>query len=123
MAWRKATGLSPKNKSRTFGIAYDNPDTAEPSQFRFDIAGEVKSAVPENTHGIVMKTIPGGRCAVVRHLGSHNRLGESIYPLSWEWLPNSGEELRNYPLYFQYLNLLPDIAEADLVTDIYLPLK
>jgi AraC family transcriptional regulator len=70
-----------------------------------------------------MKTIPGGRCAVVRHLGSHNRLGESIHPLSWEWLPNSSKELRNYPLYFQYLNLLPDIAEADLVTDIYLPLK
>jgi hypothetical protein len=68
-----------------------------------------------------MKTIPGGRCAVVRYLGSHNRLGESIYPLYREWLPTSGEELRDYPLYFQYLNLLPDIAEADLVTDIYLP--
>jgi AraC family transcriptional regulator len=123
IAWRKATGLSPKNSSKTFGIAYDNPGTTEPSQFRFDIAGEVKSDVPENTHGIVMKTIPGGRCAVVRHLGSHNRLGESIYPLYREWLPNSGEELRDFPLYFQYLNLLPDIAEADLVTDIYLPLK
>jgi AraC family transcriptional regulator len=123
IAWRKTTGLSPKNISRTFGIAYDNPDTTEPSQFRFDIAGEVKNKIPENMHGMVMKSIPAGRCAVVRHLGSHNRLGESIYHLYREWLPDSGEELRDYPLYFQYLNLLPDIAEADLVTDIYLPLK
>ena len=123
IAWRKTTGLSPKNTSRTFGIAYDNPDTTEPSKFRFDIAGEVKSNIPENAHGIILKTIPNGRCAVVRHLGSHNRLGESIYPIYREWLPNSGEELRDFPLYFHYLNLLPGIAEADLVTDIYLPLK
>lgn len=121
--WRKETGLSPKNTSRTFGIAYDNPDTTEPMQFRFDIGGEVKSDIPENSYGIVTKTIPGGRCAVVRHLGSHARLGESIYPIYRDWLPKSGEELRDFPLYFHYLNLLPDIAEADLITDIYLPLK
>lgn len=123
IAWRKETGLSPKESSRTFGIAYDNPDTTEPAQFRFEIAGEVKDKIPENQHGITMKSIPKGRCAVVRHLGSHSRLGESIYPLYQEWLPNSGEELRDFPLYFHYLNLLPNTAEADLVTDIYLPLK
>jgi len=67
--------------------------------------------------------IPGGRCAVVRHLGSHERLGESIIPLYREWLPQSGEELRDFPLFFHYLNLIPDVAEHELVTDIYLPLK
>jgi AraC family transcriptional regulator len=123
ISWRKETGLSPKNSCKTFGIAYDNPDTTESSQFRFDIAGEIKNNLPVNTHGITMKTIPGGRCAKVRHLGSHNRIAESIYPLYQEWLPNSGEELRDFPLYFHYVNLLPETAEADLVTDIYLPLK
>ncbi|HEX8980066.1 MAG TPA: AraC family transcriptional regulator [Parasulfuritortus sp.] len=121
--WRKESGLSPVRTSRTFGIAYDNPDTAEPERFRFDICGEVAAEVPANPQGVLTKTIPGGRCARVRHLGPHNRLGESIYPLYRNWLPGSGEELRDFPLYFHYLNLMPDTPEHELVTDIYLPLK
>jgi len=123
IAWRQQSGLSPKQSSRSFGIAYDNPDTTEPDRFRFDIAGEVLAEVPPNAQGVLNKSIPGGRCTRVRHCGSHTRIGESIYPLYREWLPESGEELRDFPLYFHYLNLLPETEEADLVTDIYLPLK
>ncbi|KAB2963625.1 AraC family transcriptional regulator [Zoogloea sp.] len=123
IAWRKTTGLSPKDGVRTFGIAYDNPDTTEPALFRFDICGEVGAEVPPNPQGVVTKRLAGGRCARVRHLGSHQRIGESIYPLYRDWLPHSGEELRDFPLFFHYINLLPDTPEGELVTDIYLPLK
>ncbi|MBR0567614.1 AraC family transcriptional regulator [Azoarcus sp. L1K30] len=123
IAWRKESGLSPKLLSRSFGIAYDNPDTTDPDQFRFDICGEERAGLPPNPQGVVSKTIPGGRCARVRHLGTHARIGESIYPLYRDWLPDSGEELRDFPLYFHYINLLPDTPENELITDIYLPLK
>jgi AraC family transcriptional regulator len=123
IAWRKETGLSPVQSSRTFGIAYDNPETTEPDQFRFDICGSVDAAVPDNPQGVINKLIPGGRCAVVRHLGPHQRLGERIHPLYRDWLPQSGEDIRDFPLFFHYLNLLPDTPEHDLTTDIYLPLK
>jgi AraC family transcriptional regulator len=122
IAWRKETGLSPKDSSRTFGIVHDNPDTTEPALFRFDIAGEIREPLVTHSGGIVEKTLPGGRCARVRHLGSHARISESIYPLYRDWLPASGEELRDYPLFFHYVNLLPETAEAELITDIYLPL-
>ena len=121
--WRQQTGLSPRQTSRSFGVVYDNPDTIEPEKFRFDICGEVASPVAENAQGVVNKVIPGGRCAVVRHVGSHDRIGESIYPLYREWLPQSGEELRDFPLTFHYLNLMPDTPEHELMTDIYLPLQ
>jgi AraC family transcriptional regulator len=121
--WRKESGLSPLQSSRTFGVAYDDPETTEPERFRFDLCGEVTGAVPENPQGVVDGVIPGGRCARVRHLGSHDRIGDSVYPLYREWLPESGEELRDFPLFFQYLNLMPDVAEHELVTDIYLPLR
>lgn len=121
--WRKASGLSPKGSVRTFGIAYDNPDTTEPASFRFDICGEVAAEVPANPQGVVTKRLAGGRCARVRHLGSHQRIGESIYPLYRDWLPQSGEELRDFPLFFHYVNLLPDTPEGELVTDVYLPLR
>lgn len=121
--WRKGSGLSPVQTSQTFGIVYDNPETVEPDNFRFDICGSVTQDVPANPQGIVNKIIPDGRCAVVRHLGAHDQLGESVYYLYREWLPGSGEELRDFPLFFHYLNLISDTPEHELMTDIYLPLK
>jgi len=121
--WRKEGNHSPVASSLTIGIVYDNPDTTEPDKFRFDICGSVMSDVPANPQGVINKVIPGGRCAVVRHFGSHDRIGETVYPLYRNWLPQSGEELRDYPLYFHYLNLFPETPECDLITDIYLPLR
>jgi AraC family transcriptional regulator len=121
--WRKESKLSPKQASKVFGIAYDDPDIAEPAAFRFDICGSVTADVPANPQGVVNKAIPAGRCAVLRHLGSHDRIGESASYLYRQWLPASGEQLRDFPLFFHYLNLMPETPEHELVTDIYLPLK
>ena len=121
--WRKASGLSPRDTCRTFGIVYDNPETVEPAAFRFDICGEVDSAVPDNPQGIVNKLIPGGRCALARHHGSHDDIGETVKALYRQWLPESGEELRDFPVYFHYLNFVGETPEHELLTDVYLPLK
>lgn len=121
--WRKESGLSPAKTSRSFGVVYDDPDTTAPDQFRFDLCGEVSAPVPPNPQGVVNGVIPAGRCAVTRHVGSHDRIAETIYPLYREWLPQSSEELRDHPLFFHYLNLIPDTEEHELLTDIYLPLK
>jgi AraC family transcriptional regulator len=121
--WRKSTGLSPIASSRTFGLAYDDPETTPPERFRFDICGEITSEVPANPQGVVNKMIPGGRCAVVRHCGSTDRVGESAYYLYRQWLPESGETLRDFPLFFHYLKLMPETPEHELLTDIYLPLQ
>jgi AraC family transcriptional regulator len=123
IAWRKENGLSPVKTSKTFGIVYDDPAQTEADSFRFDICGSVSGNIPENPQGVKNSVIPGGRCARLRHLGSHDRIGECAYYLYREWLPESNEELRDFPLFFHYLNLIPQTAEADLVTDIYLPLK
>jgi AraC family transcriptional regulator len=121
--WRKESGLSPVASSKSLGIVYDNPETTAPQDFRFDICGSVIEAVPENPQNIINKQIPAGRCAVVQHKGSHERIGEAAYYLYRNWLPESGEELRDFPLFFHYLNLGADIPEQDLLTDVYLPLK
>jgi AraC family transcriptional regulator len=80
--WHKESKLSPVKTSKTYGIAYDDPDTAEPEAFRFDICGSVTTEVPANLQGAVNKVIPGGRCAVIRHLGSHNHHRRSMKTLS-----------------------------------------
>lgn len=121
--WRKTTGLSPVGSSRTFGIVYNDPNNTSPEDFRFDVCGEITASIPENDYGVVQKTIPAGKCAVIRHIGSHDAMDDKVYYLYRDWLPQSGQELRDFPLFFQYLNFFPEVAESELVTDIYLPIE
>jgi len=121
--WRKQSKLSPAKTSRSFGIVYDNPETTPPNEFRFDICGTVNADVPENSYDIKTGEIPAGRCAVLRHNGSMDNIGKSVCEMYAKWLPESGEELRDYPCFFHYLNLITEVEEHELKTDIYLPIK
>jgi AraC family transcriptional regulator len=121
--WRKESNLSSVSTSQSYGVAYDDPKAIEPDKFRFDICGSVKTEVPENPQGVITKVIPGGRCALLRHLGSHEEMDEKVHYLYGEWLPSSGEALRDFPCFFHYINLFPDVPEYELITDIYLPLQ
>ena len=125
--WRKASGLSDYTQCGTYGIPYNDPLITPGEAFRFDVCGELgpqaKGNVPENTQGVIAKTLPGGRCAVVRHVGAYDRISDSVYYLYREWLPQSGEELRDFPVYFRYLHLDQELAEHEQQTDILLPLK
>jgi AraC family transcriptional regulator len=60
---------------------------------------------------------------VLRHIGTEDSLGDAVSYLYADWLPRSGEEPRDFPLYFQRLSFFPDVAEHEAATDILLPLK
>ncbi|MDF9619613.1 AraC family transcriptional regulator [Pseudomonas entomophila] len=121
--WRKRSGQSPVATSRSFGIPFNNPDTTAPEDFRFAICGELFEALQPNDEGVHTLSLPGGRCAVVRHVGSPDHIGETIYPLYRDWLPGSGEELRDHPLFFHYLSIYPQTPLEQWQTDIYVPLR
>lgn len=122
-AWRKATTHSPVASHRSFGLVYDDPDTVEPAKFRFDLCAEVDETIPDNAQGLINKAIPSGRCAVLRHEGSLDKIGDKVRHLYCHWLPNSGEELRDFPCFFHYTNLNGEVPEDQLITDIYLPIQ
>jgi AraC family transcriptional regulator len=120
--WRKENKLSP-TVSATYNIVYDDPATVEPEAFRLDICAATNADVKENSYGVIAKVIPAGRCAVLRHIGPDDNIGHSIHYLYKQWLPESGEELRDFPLFFHRVNLFPDIPEHEAIIDIYLPLQ
>jgi len=120
--WRKANKLPP-SVSRTFNIVYDDPAVVAPEAYRCDICASVTQPVEENHYGVVNDVIPAGRCAVIRHIGSDDTLSETVSYLYSEWLAESGYELRDYPLFFERVTLFPQVAEAEQITDIYLPLQ
>lgn len=122
IAWRKENGLPPR-LSATFNLLHDNLEEVAPEDFRMGLCAATDREVKENPHGVVGGTIPGGRCAVLRHTGSDDTLGASVRYLYAEWLPTSGEEPRDFPLFLQRVRFFPDVPEHEAVTDVLLPLK
>jgi AraC family transcriptional regulator len=120
--WRKQTGQTPR-VSATFNVWYDDPVETPPEEFRLDLCAATDRDVAENAFGVVEKSIPAGRCAVLRHVGPEDTLGETATYLYATWLPASGEEPRDFPIFFQRIQFYPDVPEHETVTDIFLPLR
>lgn len=120
--WRKAVGLHPKNHA-TYTLLYNDPEKVAPEDFRVDLCVATNADIAPNDMGIVPRVIPAGRCALLRQVGSDDGFASAIYYLYRNWLPQSGEELRDFPLYCQRVTLYPDVPEHEMIKDIYLPLK
>lgn len=121
IAWRIQQGLAPA-EHRTYGVHYTDPYSVAPAEHRVDFCVSYDAAVPPNAYGVVNRIIPANRCAVVRHLGSrqHNTAAVRLFK---EWLPGSGESPGDFPVFFHYVNVGPNVQEHEMVTDVYLPLK
>lgn len=122
IAWRKRHRLPP-SRNATFNIVYDDPRQTDPAEYRFDLGVATEIDLAGDTSGIVRKALPAGRCALLRHIGSDDTLHRSVHYLYAEWLPQSGEEPRDFPLYLQRVRFFPDVPEHAAVVDIFLPLK
>lgn len=119
VSWRIANRLSP-DRHCSYGLHYNDPRTAG-ADYRMDVCVSTDRPVPENTEGVAAKVIPGGRCAVARYVGSRDDVRAAAY-LYDTWLPSSGETLRDCPLIFHYVNVGPNVAEHEMITDVYMPL-
>ncbi|NQZ79933.1 MAG: AraC family transcriptional regulator [Colwellia sp.] len=122
IAWRKENKLPP-SISRTFNLVYDDPTMVTTDLYRFDLCAEINGEVQENDYEITSKFIPSGRCAVIRHIGADEDMANTIHYLYGDWLKQSHEELRDFPLFFERVSFFPDIPEHKMITDIYLPIK
>jgi AraC family transcriptional regulator len=120
IAWRKGAGLSPQNSS-TFNIWYTERRPANPADYRMDLCVGVGPDQPIEGEGVRAGEIPGGRCAVLRVSGDTHNLEPAALYLYREWLPASGEEMRDFPIYCQRF-LLND-PELGTAAELHLPLK
>ena len=121
VAWRLRNQL-PRDQHRSYGVHYTDPYTTPPADHRVDFCLSVEFEVSPNAEGVINKIIPGGRCAVARHIGSRAYNAAAVF-LYREWLPQSGETAGEFPMFFHYVNVGPDVQEQDMITDVYLPLK
>lgn len=122
IAWRKENKLPP-SKSRTFNLLFDDPTQTPPSEFRFGLACEITEPLTDKDKGLIQESsIPKGRYAKVRHVGSDSVLETIVNFLYGTWLPDSKECLGEFPIFFERISFYPDVAENEAITDVYLPL-
>jgi len=122
MAWRRAAGLPPR-VSATFNIMHNDPETTAPADYRVDLCATTNRPVQLNGYGVIAGRIPSGRCASIRVTGSSENLRAAAVFVYADWLPRSGEDLRDFPMFAQRVSFFPDVAEHEAVTDIFVPLR
>jgi len=122
IAWRKKAGLHPST-SPTFNVWRSERRPASPADYSTDLCVGTDQPIEANGEHIKAGEIPGGRCAVLRVVGNTDNLEPAALYLYRDWLPASGEEARDFPLYCQRLSLFPEVPEHEAVAEVFLPLK
>ena len=122
IAWRKAAGLSPRNSS-TFNIWHSERRPADPAAYSMDLCVGVGAdhRIEAGDEGAKAGEIPGGRCAVLRVTGDTHNLEPAALYLYRDWLPASGEEMRDFPIYCQ--RFFPEEPDQAPAAELFLPLK
>lgn len=123
ISWAKSQTIKLEPKpGKSFAITYNDPKTTPAAEFRIDFGIEI----PENLKlvgDVVEKFIPAGHYAIAMHKGSRDNIGNTVYALYRDWLPNSGKELGDFPCIFCYYNFDHEVAETEALTECWLLLK
>jgi len=103
------------------GVHYSDPNVVAEEDLRAHAGLWLAdgTAVPESLESVVL---PATNCAVLHYKGPYTAIKVAYDFLYGDWLPKSGSEPADAPPYEVYLNSPADTAEADLLTDIILPL-
>jgi AraC family transcriptional regulator len=103
-----------------FGIAWDDLRDTPSQALAFTSALGVPGVVPPAPMEQLL--IEGGRYASLRHVGSFLGLEDSTDLILAQWLPASGERLRDAPIVYAYQDDPEQVPEPVLRTDILVPL-
>jgi AraC family transcriptional regulator len=105
--WRRQFGLFPTS-CRTFNLLYSTLELSVKTQYRIDIGvslnAETQAIVSESSQ-IKLKSIPQGRCAMIKYSGDDNGLTAAIDYLYRDWVNANDITLRNYPLFLERLDI------------------
>ena len=109
---------------RLIGVYHTDPDAFAENDL-FSKAG----ALLDQTESITIEApiertvVEAGRYACLRYKGPYADMKSAYLWLFGKWLPQSGEEVREGPVFEEYLNNPRETAPTELLTEIYMPLE
>jgi AraC family transcriptional regulator len=119
-AYAKEQNIYP-NEVEYIGIYHDDISVTETDKLRSDICLSINKPV-KACGKIGVKTIPRGKYAVFLYEGPFNSMSAIYDAIFANWLPNSGYEVRDLPLYEKYLTDPSKTGIDKLKTEVYLPI-
>jgi AraC family transcriptional regulator len=103
------------------GVYFDDPRVVPEAELRAMAAIRVRDDLPV-PEGFADAMLPGGRYARVRVRGPYSGLPAAYEWAYGTWLPGSGERQRGAPSFEIYVSDPSSVPEAELITEIYVPL-
>lgn len=121
--WLAVRGLVGPD-ARLIGVYHTDPDAYD-EQDLFSKAGALiaNSDAVEVERPVMRTTVASGRYACLRYKGPYADMKAAYLWLFGKWLPQSGEEVRDGPVFEEYLNNPREVAPTELLTEIYMPLE
>ncbi|NDW17892.1 helix-turn-helix domain-containing protein [Dysgonomonas sp. 216] len=126
-AWKKLytyavlSGLFSKD-SESLGVSFDDPSITEAEKCRFYACISIDQHVkPKGIFGY--KELDGGLYAIFTLKGHYRELHNLYKLIIFIWLPESKYKLRKGVFYEKYLNNPHLVAEEEILTEVYIPIK
>lgn len=107
---------------RMLAVFYDDPDLVPVENLRSRACSPVADGVAL-APPIEEATLLGGLYARLRYQGPYADMKGAYRWLLGAWLPQSGHEPDDTPMFEAYLNSPQQVAPNELITDIHLPLR
>lgn len=104
------------------GMYHDDPETTPEAELRSDAAISVADDV-DLPEGLVRQRVGGGRYARYTHIGPYEGLPNAWGRFMGEWLPQSGERVREAAPLEIYRNDPGRVKPEELHTDLYIALE
>jgi AraC family transcriptional regulator len=111
------------NDRISLGISYDNPNVTAPEKCRYDAALVVPKNFKADTQ-VNLADVPGGKYAVLKYAGTPMDIGKAYSDLFGVWLPNSGFQPDNRPIFELYVGEAEiDPRKGTLKCEICMPIR
>lgn len=107
---------------KMMAVFFDDPDLAPVDELRSRACSPVPEDVPLSAP-LEETILRGGLYARLRYKGPYADMKGAYRWLLGVWLPQSGHEPDDAPVFEAYLNSPRDVPPTELLTDIHLPLK
>jgi len=108
-------------ESKMLAIYEDDPETTPAAELR-SFAGLVVSRDAKLPESLGEQRLPAGRYACTTHIGPYENLGDTWARFMGEWLPNSGQRMKDTASFEVYRNTPANAPKEKLETDLYIPL-
>jgi AraC family transcriptional regulator len=111
-----------KPDQKMIAVFLDDPDLVPVDRLRSQACSPI-AANADLAPPLDETILRGGLYAKLRYKGPYSDMKQAYRWLLGVWLPNSGHEVDDAPVFEAYLNSPMDVSPTDLLTDIHLPLQ